>query len=75
MAAPAGATEAWGPWTQGETQAVEVFAAARPVPGTLRVGAVVHFDLPLDAKAAGACTVDIACGNGDAARSRRLLTA
>ncbi len=47
-------------------QAVEVFAAARPAPGALRVGAVVHFDLPLDAKAAGACTIDIACGIGDA---------
>ena len=67
MTVPAGATEAWGPWTEGEAQAVEVFAATRPAPGALRVGAVVHFDLPLAAKAAGECTIDIACGSGDAA--------
>ena len=67
MAVAAGASVAWGPWTEGEVQAVEVFAASRPVAGAVRVGAIVHFDQPLAAKAAGACTIDIACGSGDAA--------
>ena len=66
MAIPAGATEAWGPWTEGAVQAVEVYARERPAPGALRVGAVVHFDKPLAAKAAGSCTLDAACTTGDA---------
>ncbi|HEX4943405.1 MAG TPA: hypothetical protein VFV55_03570, partial [Usitatibacteraceae bacterium] len=53
MTVPAGAGVAWGPWTEGAVQAVEVFSPVLPARGALRLGAVVHFDQPLDAKAAG----------------------
>lgn len=65
MAIAAGAVEAWGPWTEGAIQAVEVFSAELPAMGALRLGAVVHFDQPLDAKAAGSCTIDTFCSTGD----------
>ena len=67
MSLAADATEAWGPWTPGAAQAVEVFSRERLAPGSVRLGAIVHFDRPLDAKAAGACTIDAACSTGDAA--------
>ncbi|MBL0144359.1 MAG: trypsin-like peptidase domain-containing protein [Betaproteobacteria bacterium] len=67
MSVPAGAGEAWGPWTEGAVQAVEVFSRARLVAGTVRLGAIVHFDRPLDAKAAGSCTIDTPCSTGDPA--------
>ncbi len=67
MAVPVGASVAWGPWTEGAGQAVEVFSRGRPAPGALRLGAVVHFDRPLDAKAAGACTIDTPCSTGNPA--------
>ena len=63
----AGELNAWGPWTAGEAQSVEVFARERPADGTVTLGGVVHFDRPLDAKAAGSCTVDTLCSTGDAA--------
>lgn len=66
MAIAAGASQAWGPWTEGAAQSVEVFSPVRPAPGALRLGAVAHFDVSLLAKAAGSCTVDIACSTGDA---------
>lgn len=67
MAVAAGAREAWGPWTEGGSQAVEVFAAGSPAEGAFRLGAILHFDLPLDAKAAGACTLDARCSTDDPA--------
>lgn len=67
MRIPAGAKLAWGPWTEGAVQAVEVFAAEMPPPGAVKPGAVVHFDQPLNAKAAGECTIDTACSTGNAA--------
>lgn len=67
MRIPAGATLAWGPWTEGPVQALELFSAVAPAPGAVRPGAIVHFDRPLDAKAAGACTLDTACSTGNAA--------
>jgi hypothetical protein len=66
MAVAAGAAHAWGPWTPGDRQEVEVFSASRPGPGAVRLGAVAHFDRPLDAKAAGECTMDTRCPTGDA---------
>ena len=66
MSVAAGAREAWGPWTAGATQAVEVFSRERLAPGAARLGAVAHFDRPLEAKAAGTCTVDASCPTGDA---------
>jgi hypothetical protein len=67
MAIPAGATNAWGPWTEGERQEIEVFAAARPGPSAVRLAGVAHFDRPLDAKVAAECTIDTRCSTGDAA--------
>ena len=58
---PAGAITAWTPWTEGDVQAIEIFAA---FPAQVALGAIVHFDLPLDAKAAGTCTVDVECTSG-----------
>ncbi len=68
MAVAAGAGEAWGPWTGGDVQALEVFSRQRPADGAVRVAGAVHFDQPLEGKAtAAACTVDAACSTGDAA--------
>jgi lysyl endopeptidase len=58
---PAGASVAWTPWTEGDVQSIEIFAA---FPAQVALGAILHFDLPLDAKAAGTCTVDIECTTG-----------
>lgn len=59
-----GTTEAWTPWTEGDVQKVEIFATA---PARVALGAIVHFDLPLNAKAAGTCTIDTLCTSGDIA--------
>jgi len=67
MAVAAGATEAWGPWTEGDAQAVEVFSRERPAPGAALLAGVVHFDQPIAGKAAGACTVDASCTTDDGA--------
>jgi len=64
MAIPAGATEAWGPWTPGEAQVLEVRSADGPR-GTVRLGGVAHYDRPLEGKAAAACTLDAACTTGN----------
>jgi len=66
MRITAGSSQAWGPWTPGERQAVELFARALPVAGTVRLGAIVHFDQSIDAKAAASCTIDTLCATGDA---------
>jgi hypothetical protein len=67
MHVAAGDPVAWGPWTEGATQSVEVFGLERPSAQAVRLGAVVHFDQPLNAKAAGTCTVDTICPSGDSA--------
>jgi hypothetical protein len=66
MAVAAGAPEAWGPWTAGATQAVEVFSREGLAPGALQLAGIVHFDQPLAPKAAAECTVDVACSTGNA---------
>ncbi|MBK7658591.1 MAG: trypsin-like peptidase domain-containing protein [Betaproteobacteria bacterium] len=63
MIIPAGTTEAWGPWTPGATQDIEARSEAGPR-GRVRVAGIVHFDRPLGAKAAGACTLDAQCATG-----------
>ncbi len=73
MAIPAGATEAWGPWTPGESQALEAWSEGRPR-GTIRVAAIVHFDRPLAGKAAGTCTVDALCTTGNPALDAAIAT-
>lgn len=59
------AAQSWGPWTDGNTQVVEVFSRVRPSADAVTVGALLHFDaLPL-AKAAAACTVPTHCTSND----------
>ncbi len=53
MTVAAGATEAWGPWTEGAIQSVEVFSRESPSPGAASLAGVVHFDRPVEGKAAG----------------------
>ena len=64
---PATSAEAWTPFTEGETQRVELFSAQRPEAGAVRVGAVVHFTASPFEKVAGTCTVPTLCSTGDAA--------
>jgi hypothetical protein len=59
--------EAWTPWTEGDSQVIELFSTVRPSPGAVRIESVVHFaDSPL-AKAASSCTLQVACSSGDSA--------
>jgi hypothetical protein len=68
---PAGVL-AWTPWTPGEEQEVEVFTRALPARPPV-VEAIVHFDVsPLDKGTAGACSPDVACPTGDAARDAAI---
>jgi lysyl endopeptidase len=60
-----GRGEAWTPWTEGSTQAIEIFSGAAQA---VSVGALVHFTASPVAKAsAGTCTVPTMCATGDAA--------
>lgn len=60
-----GRREAWTPWTEGSTQAIELFSRAAQ---TVSVGAVVHFTAsPLAKASAGTCTVPTMCSTGDTA--------
>ncbi len=61
------ATEAWTPWTDGESQVIEVYSRVRPSDEALRIGAVVHMTEKTLAKAASSCTVSTSCTTGDAA--------
>jgi hypothetical protein len=55
------------PWTEGDSQVIELFSAVRPSPGAVRIESVVHFaDSPL-AKAASSCTLQVVCPTGDSA--------
>jgi hypothetical protein len=61
---------AWTPWTEGATQAIELFTPVRPGnDGAIAIGAVVHFtQSPWEAKAsggAGVCTLESACAPDD----------
>ena len=62
-----GATQAWGPWTEGETQRIELFSTVPPPQGAIQVGALVHFTMSPLAKVAGECTIGTQCSTGDAA--------
>jgi hypothetical protein len=59
-------TEAWTPWSEGETQVVEVFSPVAPSSDALRIGALVHFTDSPFAKAALSCTISTTCTSGDA---------
>jgi lysyl endopeptidase len=63
----------WTPYTEGDTQIVEIFTRQSVVDAKFRVGDVMHFErsLLVDrssgnglAKAAGSCNVDVACPSG-----------
>ena len=58
-------TEAWTPWTEGETQTVEIFSPVAPSADAVRVGALVHFTASPFAKAALPCTLSTTCTSGD----------
>src|SRR5258706_2850777 len=61
-------TEAWTPWTQGDTQMIELFSPVLPSPGAVSLGALVHFtDSPFAKAAAASCTFQVACSTGDSA--------
>ena len=57
--------DAWTPWTEGETQLIEVFSAVAPAEDAVRAGAVLHFTASPTAKAALSCTLSTACSSGD----------
>ncbi len=59
--------EAWTPWTEGDTQVIELFSRVRPEADAVSVASVVHFtDSPLTAKAlAASCTVPAVCTTND----------
>jgi lysyl endopeptidase len=64
---PVFGNEAWTPWTEGETQLVEIFSLVAPSEGAVSVGGVLHFTESVFAKAAAAtCTISTACSSGDA---------
>lgn len=68
----AGANIAWGPWSEGETQQLELFSPTLPSADAVRIGGIVHFDVAINAKAAGSCTVDAMCSTGDANLDRAI---
>ena len=64
--------EAWTPYTLGDRQEVEIYSRARPAQPP-SVEAIVHFDVSPTAKAtAGACSPDVVCPSGDAARDAAI---
>lgn len=66
-----GRGEAWTPWTEGSTQAIELFSRAAQA---VSVGALVHFTASPVAKAsAGTCTVPTMCTTGDAALDAAIV--
>ena len=58
MTVQPGAAAAWTPWTEGESQAVELFSRE---PQSVHVAEVLHFTHSPFAKAAGSCTVPTVC--------------
>ena len=59
--------EAWTPWTDGDTQVVEVFSSVRPSTEAIAVGAILHLDASPVSKAAASCTLSTACTSNDPA--------
>ena len=55
----------WTPWTEGETQVLEIFSPVLPSPDAVRVESVLHFTADPFAKAAAECTLSTACTSGD----------
>lgn len=63
---PINGPEAWTPWTEGDTQEIEIYSAIAPGDRAVNVGAVVHFTQSPFAKAAGSCTVSTSCSTNNA---------
>ena len=63
---PVNGPEAWTPWTEGESQEIEIYSAVAPAEDAVKVGAVVHFTASPFAKAAGSCTVPTSCSTNNA---------
>ena len=59
------APEAWGPWTSGESQVLELFTRERPSADAIRIGALVHFDTPIALASAAICTIETMCAADD----------
>jgi lysyl endopeptidase len=69
----------WTPYTEGETQIIEIFARQNVAGALLQVGDVMHFEQSLfagasqgQAKVAGSCNVDVACTSNNAALDSAL---
>jgi hypothetical protein len=75
VADPLNGPEAWTPWTEGDTQEVEIVSAVLPSASAVRVGAVVHFTASPVAKAAGTCTVPTSCSTNNAALDAAMAQA
>ena len=58
-----GVREAWTPWTEGDTQAVELYSQE---PQAVEVTGMLHFTASPFAKAAGSCTVPTLCTTNNA---------
>jgi len=61
----ANAPEAWGPWTPGESQVLELFTRERPAADAVRIGALVHFDTSIALESAAICTIETMCAADD----------
>jgi lysyl endopeptidase len=60
--------DVWTPYTEGDTQVIELYSASDPGAAELRVAEIVHFDispLSVQTKASGACNPDVACTTND----------
>lgn len=58
--------ESWTPWTEGESQLVEIYSRVRPSDDAVRVGAVLHMvGSPLAKASAASCTISTACSSDD----------
>jgi len=56
---------AWTPWTEGESQSIELFSPVRPPDSALNVGAIVHMTETPFPKASSSCTLSTSCPTGD----------
>lgn len=63
---PAQGSEAWTPWTEGETQVVEIFSRVAPSQDAVSVSSLLHFATSPFANAAASCTLSTACSSADA---------
>lgn len=75
----------WTPYTEGDTQIIELFTRQKRSGVKVAITRMVHFEaslataggqgLPSTSSAAGTCTVDVACSTGNSATDAALLHA